>query len=81
VETCNQRGDQVNQEEYIRELTNLRKIHEAIAVKLCTGLRKMLVKGGKYKTGLVVKGYKQKRGVDCDEVYATVARMDTIHIC
>ena len=34
----------------------------------------------RYKALIVVKGYKQKHGVDYDEVYATIARMDTIRL-
>lgn len=34
----------------------------------------------KYKARLVVKGYVQKHGVDYDEVFAPVARMETIHL-
>lgn len=32
----------------------------------------------KYKARLVAKGYSQKHGIDYTEVYAPVARMDTI---
>jgi hypothetical protein len=32
----------------------------------------------KYKAILVVKGYAQKRGIDYDEVFATVARLDSV---
>lgn len=34
----------------------------------------------KYKVWLVVKGYIQKYGIDYDEVFAPVARWDTIRI-
>jgi hypothetical protein len=34
----------------------------------------------KYKARLVVKGYAQRQGVDFDEVYAPVARMETVRI-
>ncbi|XP_076890159.1 uncharacterized protein LOC143541145 [Bidens hawaiensis] len=33
----------------------------------------------KYKARLVVKGYAQKKGIDYDEVFAPVARWDTVH--
>ncbi|KAI3753573.1 hypothetical protein L2E82_25630 [Cichorium intybus] len=34
----------------------------------------------KYKARLVAKGYVQKRGVDYDEVYAPVARIETVRV-
>jgi hypothetical protein len=34
----------------------------------------------KYKARLVVKGYAQRQGVDFDEVFAPVARMETVRI-
>ena len=34
----------------------------------------------KYKARLVAKGYAQKQGVDYDEVYAPVARIETMRI-
>jgi hypothetical protein len=34
----------------------------------------------KHKTRLVVKGYVQQAGVDFDEVYALVARLDSVRL-
>lgn len=34
----------------------------------------------KYKARLVVKGYAQKQGVDFDEVFAPVARLETVRL-
>lgn len=63
------------------ELTSLPNGHESIGVKWVYKFKKN-AKGEieKYKARLVVKGYKQKHGVDYDEVFAPVARMETIRL-
>ena len=64
-----------------QELTTLPKGHEAIGVKWVYKVKKNANgKVEKYKARLVVKGYKQRHGVDYDEVYAPIARMETIHL-
>lgn len=34
----------------------------------------------KYKARLMAKGYVQQHGIDFDEVFAPVARLETIHL-
>ncbi|RDX99339.1 hypothetical protein CR513_17616, partial [Mucuna pruriens] len=57
------------------ELSNSPNGHEAIGVK-------WNAKGEveRYKERLVAKGYKQQHGVDYDEVFAPIARMETIRL-
>lgn len=61
------------------ELTTLPKGAKAIGVKWIYKT-KYNEKGNteKYKARLVAKGYSQKRGIDYTEVFAPVARWDTI---
>ena len=63
------------------ELTTLPKDHRAIGVK-CVYKMKKNVHGEveRYKARLVAKGYEQRHGIDYDEVYAPVARMETIRL-
>ena len=65
----------------IWELTTLSKDMEAISVKWVYKAKKS-VKGDIvcYKARLVVKGYNQKAGIDYDEVYASVAHLETIKL-
>jgi len=61
------------------ELTDLPKGARPIGVKWVYK-KKTNVEGEveRYKARLVVKGYKQKEGVDYDEVFAPVTRMETV---
>jgi hypothetical protein len=34
----------------------------------------------KHKAHLVVKGYGQRHGIDYDEIFASVARLDLVHL-
>ena len=63
------------------ELASLPCGHQAIGVKWVYKAKKNS-KGDveRYKARLVVKGYKQKQGVDYDEVFAPVARLETIRL-
>lgn len=63
------------------ELINLPECHKPIGVKRVYKT-KTNPKGkiGKYKARLMVKGYSQREGVDYEEVFAPVARIDTIRL-
>ncbi|KAE8681376.1 hypothetical protein F3Y22_tig00111330pilonHSYRG00435 [Hibiscus syriacus] len=63
------------------ELTSLHKGHKAIGVKWVYK-PKQNAKGEieRHKARLVTKGYSQKAGIDYDEVFATVARLETIRL-
>ena len=62
-------------------LTTLPTNHEAIGLKWVFKTKKD-AKGEiiKYKARLVAKGYVQKQGIDFDEVYAPVARIETVRL-
>ena len=63
------------------ELTDLPEGHKTIGVKWV--FKTKLTENGevdKYKACLVVKGYKQEYGIDYTEVFAPVARHDTIRL-
>ncbi|KAM2792749.1 hypothetical protein PS2_004362 [Malus domestica] len=63
------------------ELTKLPPNQKAITVKWVYKI-KCTADGSvdRYKSRLVAKGYKQKYGVDYDEVYAPVVRLDTARL-
>ncbi|KAL0404276.1 UNVERIFIED_CONTAM: Retrovirus-related Pol polyprotein from transposon RE1 [Sesamum radiatum] len=64
-----------------REIATQSSGHEAIRVKWCIKIKKN-AKGEveRYKGKLVAKGYKQKHGMDYEEIFALVARLETIRL-
>jgi Reverse transcriptase (RNA-dependent DNA polymerase) len=63
------------------EMIDLPKRHKPIGVKWMYK-KKMTPQGTieRHKARLVVKGYRQKAGIDYDEVFTPVARMETIQL-
>lgn len=71
--------DEIHRENNTWELVELPKEQNSIIVKWIFKMK--LNKDGiiaKYKECLVAKGYKQEFGVDYKEVFAPIARLDTI---
>lgn len=64
-----------------QELFSLPSDHYAIGVKWVYKIKKN-DKGEveRYKARLVVKGYKQKQGIDYEEVFASIPCIETIHL-
>lgn len=63
------------------KLTTLLKGHKAIGAKWCTKLKKKWqIRDQKHTARLVAKDYRQKVGINHDEVFAHVARRKTIRL-
>lgn len=63
------------------ELTTLPKDHKAIGVKWVYKVKKNAYgEVQRYKTKLVAKGYKQRHGINYEEVYVPVAHMEMIRL-
>jgi len=63
------------------ELTTLPEGHKPIGVKWVYKMKtNQDRKVEKYKARLVAKGYSQQEGIDYEEVFAPVARIDTIRL-
>ena len=63
------------------ECTTIPKDNQAIGVKWVYKMKKNVHgKLERYKVRRVAKGYKQRHGIDYEEVYAHVAHMETIRL-
>jgi hypothetical protein len=70
-----------NQENGTWELTSLPTRHRAICLKWVYKVKRNEVgEVVRHKAHLVVKGYVQRAGIDFDEVFTLIARLESVHM-
>jgi hypothetical protein len=70
-----------NQENDTWELTSLPTRHRAICLKwVCKVKRNEVGEVVRHKAHLVVKGYVQRAGIDFDEVFTLIARLESVRM-
>lgn len=81
MDTSHGRRDQSNQQAQYLGIITLSNGYEAIEVKWIFKIKKN-ASGDvqRYKVRLIAKSYKQKLGVDYEEVFVPIARIETIHL-